>query len=102
MPTIKEILNTMEYGPAPESTKEAQAWLEQRGRQFGLFINNEWSEAGELFASINPADGAKLADLTQGTAADVDRAVAAARARSRAGRHWAAMAAPRSCTRSPA
>ncbi|WP_371867200.1 aldehyde dehydrogenase family protein [Duganella lactea] len=80
MPTIKEILNTMEYGPAPESTKEAQAWLEQRGRQFGLFINNEWSEAGELFASINPANGAKLADLTQGTAADVDRAVAAARA----------------------
>ncbi|MTV37258.1 aldehyde dehydrogenase family protein [Duganella radicis] len=70
----------MEYGPAPESTKEAQAWLEQRGRQFGLFINNEWSAAGELFASINPANGSKLADLTQGTAADVDRAVAAARA----------------------
>jgi aldehyde dehydrogenase (NAD+) len=70
----------MEYGPAPESTKEAQAWLEQRGRQFGLFINNEWSEAGELFASINPANGAKLADLTQGSAEDVDRAVAAARA----------------------
>jgi aldehyde dehydrogenase (NAD+) len=70
----------MEYGPAPESTKEAQAWLEQRGRQFGLFINNEWSEAGELFASINPASGAKLADLTQGSAEDVDRAVAAARA----------------------
>ncbi|WP_371868280.1 aldehyde dehydrogenase family protein [Duganella margarita] len=80
MPTIKEILNTMEYGPAPESTKEAQAWLEQRGRQFGLFINNEWSEAGELFESINPASGAKLADLTQGSAQDVDRAVAAARA----------------------
>jgi aldehyde dehydrogenase (NAD+) len=80
MPTIKEILNTMEYGPAPESTKEAQAWLEQRGRQFGLFINNEWSEAGELFASINPASGAKLADLTQGSAEDVERAVAAARA----------------------
>ncbi|MYM70854.1 aldehyde dehydrogenase family protein [Duganella sp. FT134W] len=70
----------MEYGPAPESTKEAQAWLEQRGRQFGLFINNEWSEAGELFASINPASGAKLADLTQGSAQDVNRAVAAARA----------------------
>ncbi|MGV7208697.1 aldehyde dehydrogenase family protein [Oxalobacteraceae bacterium A2-2] len=79
MPTIKEILNTMEYGPAPESQKEAQAWLEQRGRQFGLFIDNAWTEAGELFASTNPADGSKLADLTQGTAADVDRAVAAAR-----------------------
>ncbi|MFC0169233.1 aldehyde dehydrogenase family protein [Pseudoduganella danionis] len=80
MPSIKEILNTMEYGPAPESTKEAQAWLDQHGRSFGLFINNEWSAAGELFASINPADASKLADLTQATAGDVDRAVAAARA----------------------
>ncbi|MTW33045.1 aldehyde dehydrogenase family protein [Pseudoduganella danionis] len=70
----------MEYGPAPESTKEAQAWLDQHGRSFGLFINNEWSAAGELFASINPADASKLADLTQATAGDVDRAVAAARA----------------------
>ncbi|MBY0555924.1 MAG: aldehyde dehydrogenase family protein [Burkholderiaceae bacterium] len=70
----------MEYGPAPESTKEAQAWLEQHGRSFGLFIDNQWSEPGELFASTNPADASKLADLTQATAADVDRAVAAARA----------------------
>jgi aldehyde dehydrogenase (NAD+) len=80
MPSIKEILNTMEYGPAPESTKEAQAWLEQHGRSFGLFIDNQWSEPGELFASTNPADASKLADLTQATAGDVDRAVAAARA----------------------
>ncbi|MBA5688348.1 aldehyde dehydrogenase family protein [Duganella sp. LX47W] len=69
----------MEYGPAPESTKEAQAWLAQRGRSFGLFIDNAWSAPGELFASANPADGSKLADLTQATDADVERAVAAAR-----------------------
>ncbi|MBV8124516.1 MAG: aldehyde dehydrogenase family protein, partial [Paucibacter sp.] len=69
----------MEYGPAPESQKEAQAWLDQRGRAFGLFIDNQWTAPGELFASQNPADGSKLADLTQGTAADVDAAVAAAR-----------------------
>ncbi|HEU4845965.1 MAG TPA: aldehyde dehydrogenase family protein [Burkholderiaceae bacterium] len=69
----------MEYGPAPESTKEAQAWLEQRGRSFGLFIDNAWSAPGELFASANPADASKLADLTQATEADVARAVAAAR-----------------------
>jgi len=79
MPTINEILNTMEYGPAPESQKEAQAWLEQKGRQFGLFIDNAWSEAGETFASANPADGKELARLTQATGDDVDRAVAAAR-----------------------
>jgi len=80
MPTINEILNTMDYGPAPESQKEAQAWLEQRSRKFGLFIDNAWSEPGETFASNNPADGSQLAELTQATAADVDRAVAAARA----------------------
>ncbi|MDC8757151.1 aldehyde dehydrogenase family protein [Janthinobacterium sp. hw3] len=69
----------MDYGPAPESQQEAQAWLEQRGRTFGLFIDNAWSEAGELFASTNPADGKPLAELTQASEADVDRAVAAAR-----------------------
>jgi aldehyde dehydrogenase (NAD+) len=57
MPTIKEILQTMDYGPAPESTKEAQAWLDQHGRRFGLFIDNAWTEAAETFASVNPADG---------------------------------------------
>jgi aldehyde dehydrogenase (NAD+) len=79
MPTINEILNTMEYGPAPESQKEAQAWLDQKGRQFGLFIDNAWSDAGETFASTNPADGKELARLTQATGDDVERAVAAAR-----------------------
>src|SRR5471030_1566512 len=79
MPTIKEILNTMDYGPAPESQKEAQAWLEQHARTFGLFIDNAWSAPGELFASTNPADASKLADLTQATGDDVDRAVEAAR-----------------------
>ncbi|SFM11228.1 aldehyde dehydrogenase family protein [Rugamonas rubra] len=79
MPTINEILTTMDYGPAPESQKEAQAWLDQHGRSFGLFIDNAFSAPGELFASTNPADASKLADLTQATDADVDRAVEAAR-----------------------
>jgi aldehyde dehydrogenase (NAD+) len=79
MPTIKEILNTMEYGPALESQKEAQAWLDQRQRRFGLFIDNAWSEPADLFATANPADGKQLAELTQASSADVDRAVEAAR-----------------------
>ncbi|MES2257761.1 MAG: aldehyde dehydrogenase family protein [Pseudomonadota bacterium] len=69
----------MEYGPAPESQKEAQAWLDQHQRTFGLFIDNAWSAPGELFASTNPADGSALAQLTQATDADIDRAVDAAR-----------------------
>lgn len=88
MPTIKEILQTMDYGPAPESTKEAQAWLDQHGRRFGLFIDNEWTEAADTFASTNPADGVELAQVTQATNDDVERAVLAAR---RAQPGWVAM-----------
>ena len=88
MPTIKEILNTMDYGPAPESTKEALAWLDQHGRRFGLFIDNAWSDPGETFATNNPADGAELAQVTQATGDDVERAVAAAR---RAQPGWVAL-----------
>ncbi|WP_414674926.1 aldehyde dehydrogenase family protein [Massilia sp. CFBP9012] len=88
MPTIKEILNTMDYGPAPESTKEALAWLDQHGRRFGLFIDNAWSDAAETFATNNPADGGELAQVTQATQDDVERAVAAAR---RAQPGWVAL-----------
>jgi aldehyde dehydrogenase (NAD+) len=88
MPTINEILTTMDYGPAPESTKEAQAWLEQHGRKFGLFIDNAWTDASDTFATNNPADGKELAQLTQATGADVDRAVEAAR---RAQPGWVAL-----------
>nr|WP_229419111.1 aldehyde dehydrogenase family protein [Pseudoduganella flava] len=62
--------------------------MEERGRKFGLFIDNQWSEPGETFASTNPADGKPLADITQATAGDVNRAVEAAR---RAQPAWAAL-----------
>jgi aldehyde dehydrogenase (NAD+) len=88
MPTINEILTTMDYGPAPESTKEAQAWLDQHERRFGLFIDNAWSAAADTFASTNPADGLELAQITQASGDDVDRAVAAAR---RAQPGWVAL-----------
>ncbi len=88
MPTIKEILQTMDYGPAPETTKEAHAWLDGHGRRFGLFIDNAWTEAADTFASNNPADGSELAQVTQATADDVERAVAAAR---RAQPGWVAL-----------
>jgi aldehyde dehydrogenase (NAD+) len=88
MPTITEILQNMDYGPAPESTKEAQAWLEQHGRTFGLFIDNAWAAGAETFASSDPATGKELAQVTQATSEDVDRAVAAAR---RAQPGWVAL-----------
>ena len=46
-----------------------------------LWIGGQWVAAasGEEFDAINPADGSLLARLARGSAADVDRAVAAAR-----------------------
>lgn len=48
----------------------------------GLLINGEWVDAqnGATFETFNPATGEKLADCADASAADVDRAVAAARA----------------------
>ncbi|KAL8292854.1 hypothetical protein RQP46_000548 [Phenoliferia psychrophenolica] len=47
----------------------------------GLFINNKWVEASDkgTFATLNPATGEHLLDISCATAADVDTAVAAAR-----------------------
>ncbi|MCC2954190.1 aldehyde dehydrogenase family protein [Massilia sp. IC2-477] len=78
----------MDYGPAPESTKEANAWLDQHGRRFGLFIDGAWTEAATTFATNNPADASELAQVTQATADDVERAVQAAR---RAQPGWVAL-----------
>ena len=82
MPRLPEIFETLEYGPAPESADRAQAWLEERGRSFGLFIGGEWVEGAgaETFDTVNPANGMALARIAQGGPEDVDRAVRAARA----------------------
>jgi aldehyde dehydrogenase (NAD+) len=81
MASIPEIFESMAYGPAPESAGPAQAWLEQHGRSFGLFIGGEWTApGGETFETFNPATGRPLARLTQASADEVDRAVRAARA----------------------
>jgi aldehyde dehydrogenase (NAD+) len=82
MSTIADIFETMEYGPAPESAAPANAWLEERGRSFGLFIGGEWVEprSGERFDSVNPATNQPIASIAQAGADDVDAAVRAARA----------------------
>ena len=38
-PSVAELFATMEYGPAPESDKIAQQWLDDHGRSFGHFIS---------------------------------------------------------------
>lgn len=51
------------------------------GKQKRLFIGGRWVEAksGKSFQSHNPATGELLVDVAEGGAADIDRAVAAAR-----------------------
>ena len=77
--TVKEIFETMEYGPAPESAAEALTWLVDQGDRFGHFIDGAFTSAGDTFESRNPATGDVLALLTQATPDDVTAAVAAAR-----------------------
>ena len=78
--SVKEIFESMEYGPAPESAAEALTWLVDQGDRFGHFIDGAFTAPGETFESRNPATGEVLASLTQATQADVDAAVSAARA----------------------
>ena len=78
--TIKDIFDTMEYGPAPEAAGDALAWIVDQGAQFGHFINGEFTDPTAGFDSKNPATGEVLATLSQATQADVDAAVKAARA----------------------
>jgi aldehyde dehydrogenase (NAD+) len=78
MASIPEIFASMAYGPAPESARPAEEWLDSHGRAFGLFIGGEWTRPGELFETVNPGNARVLARVTQATPADVDRAVAAA------------------------
>ena len=58
----------MESQTAPKATK--------------LLINNRWvpSESGKTFATINPSTGEEICQVAEADSADVDRAVAAARA----------------------
>jgi aldehyde dehydrogenase (NAD+) len=75
-----DIFDSMEYGPAPESAGEAEAWLDGHERRFGLFIGGEWRAAESRFESFNPATAEPLAEIAQAGATDVNDAVAAARA----------------------
>src|SRR5258707_801271 len=79
--SIAEQVLAMEYGPAPEDPKETLAWLDGHGRRFGHFINSAWHQPAEgvFFDTTDPASGEKIATVAQGSAADVDAAVQAAR-----------------------
>ena len=57
MSTVKEILETMDYGPAPEAADLANEWLDQHGRKFDLFIG------GKFIHELIEVEGDFLAQL---------------------------------------
>lgn len=81
MTKVSEIYETMEYGPAPETTTPVEEWIAAHDGRFAHWIDGSWTEGaeGETFETRRPSDGTVLASVAQGSAADVDRAVAAAR-----------------------
>jgi aldehyde dehydrogenase (NAD+) len=80
--SIAEKFVSMEYGPAPEDSREALLWLDAHARRFGHFINGSWQPpvAGQFFETTDPSTGDVLAHVAQGSAADIDAAVKSARA----------------------
>ncbi|TCD16091.1 aldehyde dehydrogenase family protein [Oricola cellulosilytica] len=76
MNEIRNILKTMEYGPAPEDDKDVRAWLANHEQGFGHFIGGAFTPAkGKTFTVHNPANGEKLAEVAIADPGDVDKAV---------------------------
>ena len=63
-----------EYAPAPESAATARL-----RESYGMFVDGEFTGAGETLKTVNPATEEVLAEVAVAGEADVDRAVAAAR-----------------------
>ncbi|MEP6590405.1 MAG: aldehyde dehydrogenase family protein [Gemmatimonadota bacterium] len=80
MTSVRDAFESMAWGPAPESPTLALEWLDRHDRRFGHFIGGAWSDPADPFVVSNPATGAELAQVSQASEAEVNRAVAAARA----------------------
>ena len=74
MTELEHVGERWDYASAPESREIVQ--LHER---YGHYVGGEWLEATETYATIAPATEEQLAEVGQGTAADVDAAVGAAR-----------------------
>jgi len=77
---VRDLFESLDYGPAPESPDRANQWLQEREHRLDHFIGGEWlmPDSGLYFETLNPASGEVLAKVADGDEADVNRAVAAA------------------------
>jgi len=78
--SVRDIFESMEYGPAPESADQALQWLRERDNTLLHFIGGQWHgpDSGRFFETSNPATGDVLAQVADGNEVDVNSAVAAA------------------------
>src|SRR5262249_52238614 len=79
MTTVAEVFESMAWGPAPEAAEPAFDWLSRHKSAFGHFIDGTFVPGSLTFRTFNPANRQPLADIAQGTVADIDAAVSAAR-----------------------
>jgi aldehyde dehydrogenase (NAD+) len=80
--SVRALFDSMAYGPAPEADAPVRAWLAAHAHRFGHVINGQAvpPAEGAYFEVQEPGTGRSLAQVAQGSAADVDAAVQAARA----------------------
>jgi len=80
--SVAEKFRSMDYGAAPEDPLNTLTWLDRFGRRFGHFIGGKWHPPaqGRYFETADPSTGEKIAEVAEGSAADVGAAVRAARA----------------------
>ncbi|MEO1238780.1 MAG: aldehyde dehydrogenase family protein [Pseudomonadota bacterium] len=77
--TVAEAFKSMDYGAAPESSREALDWIATHKGRFGQFIGGAFTKPARTFETRNPATQDTLAKVSQANTADIDAAVAAAR-----------------------
>jgi aldehyde dehydrogenase (NAD+) len=80
---LASLIDSLDYGPAPESEAKTREWIKAHGSKFSHSINGVWRapDKGGYFKTINPAKSEEvLADIALGTQEDVNAAVSAAKA----------------------
>ena len=81
MPTVKDILDTMDYGQSPEAEGHVTEWLARHGKGCRHYIDGVFvaSTGRKTLDVTNPARDTILGKTPLGTAGDIDAAVKAAR-----------------------
>jgi aldehyde dehydrogenase (NAD+) len=73
MPTVSDILDSMDYGPSPEQNTHVKDWLARHASGFGHYINGAFTAStGAAWIDVrNPANGEVLGRVRQGSASDL-------------------------------